>query len=354
MAYQAQTYMTQIDAINPDPLAMALAAQVILEGGLVAFPTETVYGLGANALNVEAVERIFKAKDRPANDPIIIHIDALDQLKLIAVDVPDIAYQLAETYWPGALTLVLKRADTVPDIVTAGQATVAVRMPSHPVAQTLLRQAGVPIGAPSANRFGRPSPTNALHVMHDLDGRVDVILNAGMTHIGVESTIIDLTRPIPTMLRPGGITFEALRADLPSLAFRPRHLLDNEIAPAPGTLMKHYSPNAEVRVYQGSGDRVWQVMRDDAQARLQDGQWVGIMVLDDEIMHFEGVRAHYVLLGKTKEAMAAHLFAGMRELDANESDVIMIRMPEQTGLGLAIYDRLQRAAEGKIITVDAE
>lgn len=352
MSYQAQTYMAKIDALEPDPLSMALAGQVIIEGGLVAFPTETVYGLGANALNAEAVERIFKAKERPANDPVIIHIEDLEQLNLIARDIPDIAYDLAETFWAGALTMVLKRSQHVPDIVTAGQDTVAVRMPAHPIALSLIQIAGVPIAAPSANRFGRPSPTSAVHVMHDLAGRVDVVLDGGNTHIGVESSIIDLTSPVPTMLRPGGISLEELRRHLPSLAFRPQHILDDHIAPSPGTLLKHYSPNAEMLVYSGESDAVWDAMRQKASTLLAKKCKVGIMVLDEDVNHFEGIVAQYVLLGRDKEAMAATLFSGMRELDAAEMDVILVRAPEQKGLGLAVYDRLKRSAEGNIIEIE--
>lgn len=351
MSYQAETYMAKIDALDPDPLSMALAGQVIIEGGLVAFPTETVYGLGANALNAEAVERIFKAKDRPANDPVIVHIDDLDQLKLIARDIPDIAYDLAEIFWAGALTMILKRSQLIPDIVTAGQDTVAVRMPAHPIALELIHKAGVPIAAPSANRFGRPSPTSAVHVMHDLIGRVDIVLDGGNTHIGVESSIIDLTSPVPTMLRPGGISLEELRRHLPSLAFRPQHILDNDIAPSPGTLMRHYSPNAEMLVYSGDSDNVWDAMRQRASALLADNCKVGIMLLDEDVLRFEGVVAQYVMLGRDKEAMAANLFSGMRELDAAEMDVILVRAPQQEGLGLAIYDRLNRSAEGRVIEI---
>ncbi len=352
MAYEAKTYMAKIDALEPDPLAMALAAQVIIEGGLVAFPTETVYGLGANALNAEAVERIFKAKQRPANDPVIVHIDELEQLKLVAIDIPPVAHKLAQHFWPGALTMILKRSHLVPDNVTAGQDTVAIRMPAHPVAQLLIHQSGVPIAAPSANRFSRPSPTSAVHVMHDLFGRVDVVLDGGNTHIGVESTIIDLTAPVPTMLRPGGVSLEELRMHLPSIAFRPQHILDDEIAPSPGTLLKHYSPDATVLVFSGEDDVVWDAMREKAQDLLETGRKVGIMLLDEDVLRFEGIPAQYAMLGKDKEAMAATLFSGMRELDAAELDFIMVRAPEPSGLGLAIYDRLHRAAEGNIIKVE--
>lgn len=354
MAYHAETLLTKIDALEPNPLMMALAGQVILEGGLVAFPTETVYGLGANALSPKAVSHIFEAKHRPSNDPLIVHIWEIAQLEQVAIDIPDMAHQLVELFWPGALTLILKRHPDIPDSVTAGQDTVAIRLPSHPIAQALIRKAGVPIAAPSANRFSRPSPTSAQHVMNDLEGHVDVILDGGNTHIGVESTIVDLTSAVPTVLRPGGISLEELRRYLPSLAFHPRHILDDEIAPAPGTLLKHYSPNAQVLVFIGSDDLIFDVMRQKANNLLSDEQKVGIMVLDDDVLHFEDIVAQYVMLGKDKEAMAATLFAGMRELDTVKVDVILVRAPEQEGLGLAVYDRLLRAAEGQVIEVIGE
>lgn len=354
MSYRADTFMTKIDALEPDPLYMALAGQVILEKGLVAFPTETVYGLGANALDAEAVAHIFEAKGRPSNDPLIVHIEAFEQLEQVAIDIPPMAELLTDMFWPGALTLILKRHPDIPDSVTAGQETVAVRMPSHPIAKSLIRKAGVPIAAPSANRFGRPSPTSAQHVLEDLDGHVDIILDGGNSYIGVESTILDLTSSVPTILRPGGISLEELRQYLPSLAFHPRHVLDDEIAPSPGTLLKHYSPNAEVLVFVGSDTLVFDAMRQKASDLLSDKQKVGIMVLDEDVLKFEGIVAQYVMLGKDKEAMAANLFAGMRELDSAKVEVILVRAPEQEGLGLAVYDRLLRAAEGQIIEVIGE
>jgi L-threonylcarbamoyladenylate synthase len=354
MTYRAETFTIKIDALEPDPLYMALAGQVILEKGLVAFPTETVYGLGANALDSEAVEHIFEAKGRPANDPLIVHIGEFEQLEQVAINIPAIAEQIIDMFWPGPLTLILKRHPDIPDNVTAGQNTVAVRLPSHPIAQSLIRKAGVPIAAPSANRFGRPSPTSAQHVLDDLDGCVDVILDGGHSHIGVESTIIDLTSPVPTVLRPGGIALEELRKYLPSLAFHPRHILDDEIAPSPGTLLKHYSPDAQVLVFVGSDELVFDAMRLKASALLSDEHKVGIMVLDNDVLKFEGIVAQYVMLGKDREAMAANLFAGIRELDSAKLDVILVRAPEQEGLGLAIYDRLLRAAEGQVIEVVGE
>jgi L-threonylcarbamoyladenylate synthase len=217
------------------------------------------------------------------------------------------------------------------------------------VAQALIREAGVPIAAPSANRFSRPSPTNAAHVLADLDGRVDVVLNAGRTAIGVESTILDLTAPTPVVLRPGGVSLEDLREHLPGLAFRPPYVAEGTTAPAPGTLEKHYSPNARVMVFKG--DRALEAMRDTVDQYIMDGQRVGIMLRDQDAAYFGGLAAQIVLMGSNDEEMALQLFAGLRTLDASEVDVILVQAPTREGIGLALYDRLLRAAEGQIIEV---
>jgi L-threonylcarbamoyladenylate synthase len=352
-AFTIPTITTTIDRDNPEPHVLALAGDVIRQGGLVAFPTETVYGLGANALDEAAVARIFAAKERPANDPVIVHIHTLQQLEQVASDIPEVAYLLAERFWAGALTLVLKKSAAIPLNVTAGRDTVAVRMPAHPIALALLEEAGVPIGAPSANRFARPSPTSAQHVRHDLEGRVDVILDAGSTDIGVESTIVDVTSPVPTVLRPGGISLEALREVVPTLAFRPQYLAETVAsAPAPGSLLKHYSPNAELRLYDGADDAaVFERMRADAAMLHEAGKKVGILALDGDALNFEQTPAQIVLAGRDVTAFAASLFAGVRALDAVDVEVILVRAPADTGLGLAVRDRLLRAAEGKVIEV---
>lgn len=347
------TFTARVDRNLPDPEIMALAGEVIRGGGLVAFPTETVYGLGANALDEAAVDRIFAAKARPASDPIIVHIHALHQLEQVAIEIPPVAHALAEKFWAGALTLVLKKCEAIPRNITAGRETVAVRMPSHPVALALLHEAGVPIAAPSANRFSRPSPTSAAHVMADLKGRVDVVLDGGNTDIGVESTIVDLTAPVPTVLRPGGITLEQLREVLPTLVYRPQYLPeDTESAPAPGNLTRHYSPRAELLLFRGTSPlAVVQAMHQTADKYIEEGKSAGILVLDGDALSFTELEAQIVLCGKDETAFAAHLFAGMRMLDEAKVDVILVRAPEQTGLGLAVWDRLLRAAAGRVIEV---
>src|SRR6266540_2143822 len=276
---QTATIIIRVDSIAPDASAIRQAAATLLGGGLVAFPTETVYGLGANALDAAAVQRIFAAKGRPASDPLIVHIAALDQLDSVAQDVPALAHTLARAFWPGPLTLVLKRRPAIPATVAAGRNTVAVRIPNHAVPLALARAAGVPIAAPSANLFTRPSPTTAAHVLEDLDGRIDLLLDGGPTPIGLESTVLDLTSAQPTLLRPGGVSIEALRQHIPDLIFVPRYVEHNPAAPtpaSPGMLLKHYSPRAELLLFAGRPERAVARMRQAAQEAIAAGLIVGV------------------------------------------------------------------------------
>lgn len=352
MLEQIETQVAHIERDDPAPEMIALAADVLQSGGLVAFPTETVYGLGANALSVEAVARIFAAKERPANDPIIVHIHETEQLNLLARSVPDIAFQLAEAFWPGPLTLILQRSDRVPDNITAGRKTVAIRMPSHPVALALLQTSGLPIGAPSANRFSRPSPTSAAHVIADLGGRVDVVLDAGSTDIGVESTIVDLTGNLPLLRRAGGIPLEALVSLLPELQDHPEYLPESSAnVVSPGSLLRHYAPQARLLLFEGPEEAVVEKMRAAAQRELNSGQGVGILAIDDQARYFEDLPVRIALLGHNEIEMAARLFAALRELDQAGVDIILASTPPISGLGRAVRDRLIRAAEGHIQTI---
>jgi L-threonylcarbamoyladenylate synthase len=335
-----------------DVNAIHEGADVLRRGGLVAFPTETVYGLGANALNAAAVDGIFAAKERPASDPIIVHLYTMDQLEQVAVDVPNLAYELVTQFWPGPLTMVLKRADAVPPNVSAGRPTVAVRMPDHPIAQALLRAADLPVAAPSANRFARPSATTAAHVLEDLGGRLDVILDGGPTDIGLESTVLDLTKETPAVLRPGGVTLEALREVIPNVQHVSKFLeVNQEGIEGPGMLLKHYSPRAELLLFSGPYPQVIEAMRVRAQVLAEHGSRLGILVMDDEATNFADLSILLVRLGPTLEVVGHNLFQGMRELDAAGVDAILVHDFVPTGMGAAINDRLLRAAEGKVIPV---
>ena len=354
MTYHADTQTIVVDPHAPDDAAIALAADVLRHGGLVAFPTETVYGLGANALNSTAISHIFQAKGRPASDPLIVHVASTSQLTEVAIDIPPLAWLLITEFWPGPLTLVLRRGYDVPPSVSAGANTVAVRMPRHPVASALITAAQLPVAAPSANLFARPSPTTAQHVLEDLNGRVDLILDGGPTSIGIESTVLDLTGDTPRILRPGGITLEQLQTTIPSITYVSQYLEEQETAAGPGMLLKHYSPRAEVVLFDGPPAATLAALRVQAESALAAGRRVGVMVVNDDLPALHDLPVEIAPLGQTANAAdaAQRLFAALRSLDARGVDVIFARSLPRTGLGLAVWDRLVRAAEGRIITVN--
>lgn len=354
-----QTLHLVVDAATPDPAAIARAARVLAGGGLVVFPTETVYGLGAHALDAAAVAGIFAAKERPATDPLIVHLAAAADLPRVAAAIPATAATLAAAFWPGPLTLIVPRHSDVPLIVTAGLPNVAVRVPAHPVARALLAAAGVPVAAPSANRFSRPSPTTAAHVLTDLESRVDVVLDGGPADIGVESTIVDCTVTPPLVRRAGGVPIEALRAIVPSMAVAD-HVTGVEHAQlAPGQLLRHYAPNARMTVYDATpADGVARVGREVRQATAR-GLRVGVLAPDDALTALapeiaaaaSAGRVTVATLGARDDGAAAArvLFAALRALDAAGVDVIVALGPTRDGLGAAVWDRLRRAAEGRIV-----
>lgn len=352
MTNPLDTRTLKVDAVAPEADLLAQAAAVIQAGGLVAFPTETVYGLGANALDPAAVRRIFAAKGRPASDPLIVHLEHADQLGTVARTVPPLAEKLAAHFWPGPLTLVLPRLEIVPPEVTAGGDSVAVRVPNHPVALGLLRAAGVPIAAPSANRFSRPSPTSAAHVLADLSGRLELVLDGGSTSVGVESTVLDLTGSVPVILRPGGVTLEALRELLPEVQHRARYLGENEDAASPGQLLRHYAPNAPMTLYAPPAEAARTAMCATVEELLTDGKRVGVLAFDTDAAAFAPLGVHFVSMGAEADldGVAHGLFEALRAVDHGGAvDVILARGPVQTGMGLAVWDRLVRAAEGRIV-----
>ncbi len=344
------TDVIRVDPVHPDAAALTRAAECLRQGGLVAFPTETVYGLGVHALDRAAVQRLFAAKGRPANDPLIVHIESVERLRNLVLSVPDAARDLAARFWPGPLTLVLPRSPQVPDEVTAGLNTVAVRVPGHAVALKLLAVAGVPVAAPSANLFSRPSPTRASHVIDDLGGRIDLVVDGGPTQVGVESTVLDLTGDVPTILRPGAVSLDMLRAILPRVEQRSPGELVRGAMPSPGMLERHYSPRAPLTVFDHvSGDAVADLVR-DACASIARGQRVGIMAADEDraaLTEVERSGATVVYLGSERDlgTVASRLYASMRELDASGVDRILARgFPGDEGLAVAISDRLRRAS----------
>lgn len=347
-----KTEILHVDAASPDAASIAHAATVIRAGGLVAFPTETVYGLGANALDADAVQSIFVAKARPAHDPLIVHIASVEWLSRIAAEVPALALELAKQFWPGPLTLVLHRTDAVPDGVTAGGDTVAVRAPSHPIAQALLRAADLPIAAPSANRFGHTSPTSAHHVLDDLAGRIDLILDGGAATIGVESTVLDVTSTPPTILRHGGVPIEALRAAIGDVSERGTGSAGEagQALASPGMLDRHYAPHTPLVLYRGEGAR--DLMVAIAAQMQRDGIRPCVLAFDEDGDLLEAEKIATEPLGSEDdlEGVARILYRALRAADGSGADVLLAREPIGDGIGAALRDRLRRAAETVVET----
>ena len=356
-----KTQVRLVTQTPPDHAAIAEAAEVLRRGGLVAFPTETVYGLGANALDADAVRGVFVAKGRPSTDPLIVHLADVDALSRVAASVPPIVRLLAEAFWPGPLTMIVPRRADVPGEVTAGLETVAVRVPAHPVARALLAEADVPVAAPSANRFSRPSPTTAGHVCDELDGRIPLILDGGPTPVGIESTIVDCTVTPPVVRRAGGVTLEQLREVVPDIVVRDEHRDVAQAQVAPGQLLRHYAPAARVTVYVGSVDAVRARLGTEVRRLAARGMRVGLLVPAEDALALAPDVAALAAQGRVlvracgsrvrPATMAAALFATLRSLDAEHPEVILASDVGTEGLGAAIRDRLTRAAEGRVVRV---
>jgi L-threonylcarbamoyladenylate synthase len=350
---QRRTLVLRVGEGEAAGVAIEQAAELLRQGRLVAFPTETVYGLGADATNTAAVEGIFRAKERPYNDPLIVHLAATNDLLRVAAEAPPAAWELAARFWPGPLTLILPRSMAIPAVVAAGGPTVGVRVPSHAVARGLIRAAGVPVAAPSANRFTHTSPTTADHVLADLDGRIDCVLDGGPCAVGVESTVLDLTVEPPRILRPGGVTLEALRELLPGVhgpietnaATR-----EAGVIRAPGQLERHYAPRTRLAVFDAQGDDALASIRAEAEVALNRGERVGALLTDEEAEALGGLAVMVVRLGSRQDLaeVSRRLYAALRTLDAQGLDLILAHTFGSEGLGLAIRDRLRRAAGGQL------
>ena len=317
------------------------AASIIKNRGLVVFPTETVYGLGGNGLDADAAKRIYAAKGRPSDNPLIIHVATPEDADHYAV-VNDTFFRLARAFMPGPLTVILPKRDNVPSSVTGGLDTVAVRCPAHPVAHKLIELAGVPIAAPSANLSGKPSPTSASHVKEDMDGRVDMIIDGGESEIGLESTIVKIDGDRLTLLRPGGITYDALCMVLPNVTVAPsvtHQLAANERPLSPGMKYRHYAPDAPLILLSGDGDRVLHFLQDE-----QKRNDCAILCYDEEIASL--LPQKLLPVGKREDlaTQAKRLFSLLREADATGAKVIYAHLPTLDGMGLALYNRMIRAA----------
>ncbi|MCD4808848.1 MAG: threonylcarbamoyl-AMP synthase [Methanosarcinales archaeon] len=330
------------------------AAQFIKKGGTVAFPTETVYGLGADALNPDAVRKIFKAKGRPLDNPLIVHIADIEQLGAIASDVPGSARGLMDAFWPGPLTLIFKRKDIVPDVTTCGLDTVAIRMPDNPIALGLIKEAGTPIAAPSANISGRPSPTTAEHVIADLSGRIDAVIDGGAVRVGVESTVLDMTPDIPVLLRPGRVSIDEIREYVGEvlIGYTDRPAGAGEAVRSPGLKYTHYSPETRLVLVMGNSSAVVDKISELARECRDRNLRVGLLVTDEtagveemaECVSADGV----FLLGSRHDAsaIASNLFAGLRYLDMEDVDVIIADGSMRiAGIGAAVLNRLKKAAD---------
>ncbi|AUG59004.1 L-threonylcarbamoyladenylate synthase [Acetivibrio saccincola] len=349
-----KTEILKIDENNIDFEKIKYAAKVLKEGGLVVFPTETVYGLGADALNGKAVLKIFEAKGRPSDNPLIVHIACKEEIYNLMVDIPCDALKLMDKFWPGPLTLVGKKTSNVPDSVTAGLDTVAVRMPKNKIALSLIEEAKLPVAAPSANLSGRPSPTTAKHVIDDLNGRVDVIIEAGNSDIGVESTVLDITLWPPVILRPGGVSKEQLEEFLgkvdvdPSLTEKD---LDGLIPKSPGMKYKHYSPKAELIVVEGEVSDVVGKINAIAGEYKEKGLSVGVLSTEQTKNLYNG--AVVISLGDRlePETIASNLFKALRDFDDLGVQIILAEAIDDKGIGFAVMNRMRKAAGYKIIHI---
>ena len=333
---------------------LAEAAQILRDGGLVAFPTETVYGLGANALNEEAAKKIYAAKGRPSDNPLIAHISCMEELEPLVKEIPEAGRNLAEAYWPGPLTMIFPKSSIVPYGTTGGLETVAVRMPSDPVANRLIHLAKVPVAAPSANTSGRPSPTTAQHVWQDMNGRIEMILDGGPVGIGVESTIVDVSGEVPTLLRPGAVTMEMLEKTVghveidpaiqgpPTADFHPK---------APGMKYRHYAPHAQMTLVEGEAEAVANKINELVKEGLEQNLRVGVICTDESRSSYPDGLVRSVGERAKEETIAHNLFAVLREFDDLDVDVIYSESFSKDHLGQAIMNRLTKAAGYHILKV---
>ena len=336
-------------------------AKILREGGLVAFPTETVYGLGANALDEEAAKKIYAAKGRPSDNPLIAHVSCMEEVYPLVSWVPEAAKKLAEAFWPGPLTMIFPKSGIVPYGTTGGLDTVAVRMPSDPVANRLIALAGVPVAAPSANTSGRPSPTTAQHVLQDMAGRIEMIIDGGPVGIGVESTIVDVSVDVPTVLRPGAITMEMLEEVLGEVAIDPAILgpMAEGIRPkAPGMKYKHYAPKADLTLVEPQdGDlenpegikRMIAKVQELAEEKIAAGYRVGVICTDESRELYEKGMVQSIGSRARRETVAHNLYAVLREFDDQKADYIFSESFSEDHLGQAIMNRLSKAAGYHII-----
>lgn len=349
---------TIMQTINPESFRdeeLEEACRILQKGGLVAFPTETVYGLGGDAMYSEVSAKIYAAKGRPSDNPLIVHIADMDALEDIAQSVPEAAVKLADHFWPGPLTMIFPKKEAVPKSTTGGLETVAVRMPSHPVARALIRESGVYIAAPSANTSGRPSPTKAEHVKEDLDGRIDMILDGGAVGIGLESTIVDLSTGVPTILRPGYITGEMLEDVLGEVQVDPAILSQkmnpNIVAKAPGMKYRHYAPKGQMTIIEGDTGKVVDEINRLVKEKTDEGCSVAVIATEETKDAYACANVRSVGSRATEGSIAAGLYDILREMDHIGAEYIYAESFEKDTLGKAIMNRMLKAAAYHVIKV---
>ena len=329
------------------------AAEIIKNGGLVAFPTETVYGLGANGLDENIVPKIYEAKGRPSDNPLILHISEFDEIKSIVKEIPDVAFVLADEFWPGPLTMVFKKSAIVPYRTTGGLESVAVRMPSNKIAREFIKAAGVPVAAPSANSSGRPSPTKAEHVLSDLDGKIDMVIDGGTVDIGLESTIVDVTGEVPVILRPGFITEEMLSEAIGRVQTDEavKNLTpDKDIKPkAPGMKYRHYAPQGKMTIYKGSSENVVKVINEET--AKSEGKKTAVLATDETKRYYKADIVISVGSREDSESIAHNLFDTLRSFDDMGAEIIFSESFDDNRLGFAIMNRLHKSAGYNIVNV---
>jgi len=348
-----KTLVLKVNPQEPEMEKIRITADFIKKGGLVAFPTETVYGLGADALNPRAVLALFEAKRRPLDNPPIVHVGNPKDVYRLAKTVPPKAKKLMKSFWPGPLTLIFKRSEIVPDVTVCGLDTIAVRMPRHDVALALLRESGCPIAAPSANLAGKPSPTTAKHVLDDLNGRIDAILDAGPTRIGVESTVLDMTVDPPQILRPGGTPYEVLKKALGRVELHPVTVAEREVpvekARSPGVKHKHYAPNADVTLVEGEVSAIIGKVKELTEFYKRKGNKVGVLATDETAGYYKADVVKSLGSRSDLAVIAKNLFRLLREFDSEGVNVIIAEGIPAEGLGLAVMNRLRKASGYKIV-----
>ena len=351
-----KTEVIKIDQNNMDTEALERAAAIIRDGGLVAFPTETVYGLGADALSAEASKKIYAAKGRPSDNPLIVHVVEFSDMEKIAQEMPEEAKKLADAFWPGPLTMIVRKNDKVPYETTGGMDTVAVRMPNHPVALELIRRSGGYIAAPSANTSGKPSPTLAEHVAFDMDGRIPMILDGGPVGIGIESTIVDLTEEIPMILRPGYITPKMLEKVIGEVKMDPGIIASDSLQKpkAPGMKYRHYAPKADLSIIEGNEEDVVACINHLTDEAVAKGLKVGVIATDETKARYAHADVLSIGSREEEETIAHHLYEVLRDFDDDRVDVIYSEAFYTPKMGQAIMNRLLKAAGHKIINAQEE